>query len=384
MAVVDPHDGRAVAVAFGDALLYTVRREKREAMTSPLYDLPRRSAIGFEAIRATSPELMRRLGQFTTPEEIGERMRAPLMRPYLLQLFILMEGHFVGRELQRYRAELAGQKWDPGADDAADSELVATWFGRMCAALRGDGKLFPGEHVLDQPVLRPEQVDRIAAELRPPADDLLTRARRVFGTLELYALTLHGEQRDGNCDHGPYPLADGIMVMHEVNDLRNDYLSWSRPEVRLDVDAVGVSRSHDRIGTQYDMFGTMSYADPEVTLREVAFWVRDGDQVRAVEIEELEQIADKAAEATGLLYRDIASWDEEFKISYGGPLFANHLVPIIRLAEAPAELEQWYAQAIDEATAAAMPWIREASDAVWQHFASAQSGEEFFSPHGGS
>ena len=66
--------------------------------------------------------------------------------------------------------------------------------------------------------------------------------------------------------------------------------------------------------------------------------------MRALELEELEQIAAAATRATAELYRRIAGWEPEYRTAYGRPLFLNHLLPFPRIAGAP-EIEEWLVEA---------------------------------------
>lgn len=348
-------------------------------MTSPLYDLPGRSSLGFAVTWAAAPAMLERLEERISPEEAGERMRAPLMRPYALQLFILLEGYLMGRE-QRLLDASGDLTEDQRAADAARTEKVVSWFARASGAYRTDDALFCGPQVVTQPVLEPAEIEECAAELREWDADTVSRVQRAFGFLELYSLTLHGEQRDGIFDHGPYPHDDGILVFHEVNDLQNDYLPWSTQDVRLPVDAVGVVRAHPPVGTTFDMFGTMSYGRtaPEVCAR--ALWRRERGRLRTIGVRELESIAERAVTATGMLYRRVAEWAPDFRIRYGAPLFANHLVPFLRLAEAD-DVERWLDHAVAQATEEEMPRLGDAPRSIWTHLAAAaMRGGELFHP----
>lgn len=318
---------------FAAALIYTTNRERRTAMSSPLYDLPGRSSLGFAVVHEVAPGLVERLERVVPAEEIGRRMRAPLVRPYYLQLFILFEGYLMGRE-QRL---LDGR--DVPGDDAERTARVADWFARAAGAYRIDGSAAPAEGNPTQRILDDAEVERWTGGT-PLREDVAARAQRALGAIELYALTVHGEQRDGNFDHGPYDGPGGEVVQfHEINDLSNDFLPWVLPEDRLPVDAVGVVRAYPAgAGTLYDMFGTSSGTSSSFDLRAVL--ARDDAGLRAIDVDELEALGAAAQAATGRLYRRIAGWEPAYKTEYGRPLFLNHLVPFARLAGDP-EVERW-------------------------------------------
>lgn len=377
---MDHEEANALIERFGRELAFTTNRERRAAMTSPLYDLQGRSTLGFAAVHDLAPGLVERLERVMQAEEIGRRMRGLLVRPYFLQLFIFLEGYLMAREQRLIDAGGLGSEAEREAD-AERTTVVCDWFARVCAAYRSDDELFPGEHVIDEPILDRSVVERWEGREplpREPAD----RAQRAIGTLELYALTVHGEQRDGNFDHGPYPTADGRqLVFHEVNDLANDFLPWVTEQERLEVDAVGVVRSFSGdVEIVCDMFGTSSASPAGASHEQLALLVRDRNGVREVDVEELASIAKTANQATARLFGRIATWEPEYRTAYGRPLFVNHLVPFARVAGAP-EVERWLRQEGPNAGPSDLSTIAgRAAAEVWARLA---AGAELFSPTSG-
>jgi hypothetical protein len=360
---------------FATDLIATTNRERRVAMSSPLYDLQGRSTLGFLVSHDLGAEIARRAEAACPAEEVGERMGVPLSRPYFLALFILFEGYLMGREMRL----IEGGPLSGGAlaRDTEDTVVLTDWFERVCSSYRTDDELFPGAEVLDQPILAPDAVVALAGE--PLDGETAVRAQRAIGTIELYALTVHGEQRDGNFDHGPYPSPDGNqLVVHEVNDLDNDFLPWVEEPQRLGVDAVGVVRRFaPEVQVTFDLFGTSSVAPSGAPFEQLALLVREGETLRSVGLEELEEIAARATTATGELFGRIAGWDAEFRTAYGRPLWLNHFAPVLRIAGASDQLD-W----LREAGAAAGPRDLSAlqGPAVGQVWGRLAAGEEMFTP----
>lgn len=363
---------------YGSDIVYTVRRERRTGMKSPLFDVLGRSSLGFAVTYRMAPELFARLGEVLEPEEAARQMRAPLMRPYSLQLFMIADGYLAGREQRLLDND--GRFLDPveAAEDAARTDLVISWFARASVALRTDGNLFAGEHVFTEPILDVDEVERCAGGAGYSADQE-ARIQRAFGMLELYAVTLHGEQRDGIHDHGPYASPDGQqLTFHEVNDLANDYLPWVDEAVALPVWAVGAVREYaPDVLTHFDLFGTMNPEPSSATFRTRALWARDENGLRPLELDELESIAAAATAATTEIFRRVAAWEPEYRIRYGCPQFMNHFVPFIRMAGA-IELEEWTTRTADEIADEEIKHLKSGVPrSIWAHFASA---ERMFTP----
>jgi hypothetical protein len=373
--VIDATRANELISRFSADLTVTTNRERRAAMSSPLYDLQGRSSLGFLISHDIGGELVRRTEAACPAEEVGTRMAELLNRPYFLALFILTEGYLMGREMRVI--EFGAPAGEDAARDAEDTITLMDWWERVCSTYRTDDRLYPGAEVTDQPVLPPERILEPAGEPLDP--ELATRAQRAIGTIELYALTVHGEQRDGNFDHGPYAAPDGgQLAVHEVNDLNNDFLPWVEEPQRLGVDAVGVIRRYaPDVQIVFDMFGTASVSPSGSPFEQLALLVREGGTVRTVEVQELEEIAARATAATGELFQRIAGWDTEFRTTYGRPLWLNHFAPILRVAGAEDQFD-W----LREAGAAAGPddlsFLQ--GPAVGQVWARLGAGEEMFTP----
>ena len=60
---------------FGDGQKAFMRSENRALLRSVLFDVPRRSSIGWYCYYDRAPALLRQLVKQISPEEIGRRMR---------------------------------------------------------------------------------------------------------------------------------------------------------------------------------------------------------------------------------------------------------------------------------------------------------------------
>lgn len=380
---------------FGHELNAWCHSSARAKQTSALYDLPGRSQLGFSLVYAAVPGLLRQIDAAIGRRELGASLRAPLLRPTTLQMLIVIEGWLMGRE--RLIID-NGERLPEAVDrerDRADWELVGSWYSEVVGALRGDGEPFPldgagpdgrvgaGETIDDQPLLDDAAWQQLVAGAAPLSAAEEARAQRAFGALDLFALTLHGEQRDGLFDRGPWRLADGFaIVLHEVNDLENDVLPWAGEESRLGVDAVGVLRAfRPEVELRVDMWGTTRARPSGQPDRLHGLWARRGAELRPLPLEELEQIAARATAATAALYERMAGWDDDYRTAYGAPLFVNHLVPIARAAGIEGSERELLALA-EEVTAAELAGLRGQAEAhpVWGRLARTDTDVVYTSP----
>jgi hypothetical protein len=326
---------------FGETQKHAMRAERREALRSILFDLARRSPLGWECFYEHQVPFLREIAELAAPDELGRRMRGLGRRPYAIQPFILMCSHFGWRQQLMLDAGL--REGEPFAGDhPADLAVLCDFWAKMMDGYRQDGYLLPEQTDLSLRILSPAELALLDAGTADGGSNDLPAVRRMAATLELYNFVLHGEQRDGIFGHGPYPLDDGsVLFVREFNDLRNDYLPWASTNAQNPWDSIVIGYRGRGVNVACDLFGSMT-----VTPHEFAdlldgicvFGVRGSDAPVALNADDVAEVMSAAADAQEELYLAALSWDDHFKIAYGAPLFANHLWPIAALAGAEPEM----------------------------------------------
>jgi len=319
---------------FGEYEKAAIRAEKRHAMTSALFDLPRRSALGWFFKYDHTAELMREVVAALPPEELGARMKLPGSRPYHMQHFLLFQDYLNARQQLLLEHGLADG--EPYPDDRVDElAFVADVWERSSRAYRNDGLLVPEQAGYTMPVLADETLAAVRTLLEPMDAARYAEARRLLATFESYAFLAHGEQRDGLFGHGPYDGGDGrVLFFKEVNDLTNDFLPWAQTPTR---------NAHANIVFAYlcrdarircDFFGGLVTDPLELgdRIERFAVLTQEGGVVSPIPREAWSEISERAATATQEMWLDVVDWPAEQRAGYGAYLFANHLKPFLDLA----------------------------------------------------
>ncbi len=329
---------RLVAL-FGASQKNFMRVEQRSSLRSALFDVPRRSSLGWIGIYKHGPSLLRQLTTFVAPEEIGRRMKQLCSRPYYLQLSILMCSFFGARQQLILDYGLKPGEPLPEEDEARveDALFFVDFWRRVTRAYRNDGCLLPAENSYTQAILPQSTADELARRLESCTPEHRRSVRRLAATLDLYSFILHGEQRDGTFGHGPYPQPDGtVIVVHEYNDLCNQFLPWAETATRnLYPNLAIVRRLQVGVHTRFDLFGSVLYTPADVdgfVVGESLFTRTDDGTLRQVAWDEIPEIQHRAAEAQNELYVKAAGWTQRYKAEYGIHLFANHLYPFFQIA----------------------------------------------------
>jgi hypothetical protein len=360
---------------FGENQKADMRAERREAMRSILFDLARRSPLGWECFYDHSVPFLREISALAPPEEIGRRMRGLGRRPYALQPFILGCSYLGWR--QQRMLDLGLNEGDRFPEERPDDiAYLMDFWARLQEAYRQDGFLLPDQADGTCPVLDPPDLERLDRSTAAGGAGELTRVRRMAATLELFCFVLHGEQRDGIFGHGPYPLADGsVLFVREFNDLRNDYLPWAATPSRNPFDAVIVAYRARDVSVRCDMFASMTVSPHEFGDRLEGLCVLGVDgadgQPQLLDVDQIDAVQAAAADAQEQLYLAALEWDDRYKIAYGAPLFANHLWVVARIAGAEPEMgqrimaafEETAERRVDELLAADVP-------SIWAHMGS--------------
>lgn len=373
---------------WGNALREAIRRENRARMESALFDVQRRQIIGYECYYEFAPTLVAAMVEAgLRPRDLGRRMRGLLSRPYQLQIFELIVNPLMARE-QRLLAGGSG----PAEVDRYDREqlpLLAEYVFGLVRAYRGEERFGPtvGNEASNR-VLEAADIE-LCAESTVSAD----RARveeigRMIGEIGLHSILLHGEHRDGIFDHGLYPGPEGTrLLVREINDLANEFLPWSTPQVRLSVSGIAVVQGYREADLRFDLFGTSSAEEEAATgpVERVGILVRDAAGVRPIDLAELESLLGEARAASAVLFAEVAAWEESERTLYGAYLYANHLRPFALMLDEATGSEDGQAlltEFVRHGREVGAPLVGRPTPAVASYAATASEGEPapFFTP----
>jgi len=376
MSPVDVGRVNELIALFGRNQRREMRAIKRSAQKSMLFDLPRRSPLGWHCLYEHGAAFLREMDAYASPEELGRAMRAPGSRPYAIQPFIVVCSYLGARQMRML--DLGLQPGEPFPEERPeDLAVVMDWWERIMAAYRADGHHLPGEDGGRLNILDADVLDDVVGRCAPVDPEHHKLIRRLAATLELYEFILHGEQRDGIFGHGPYDLGDGrILFVKEFNDLRNTYMPWAATKARLPVPNVVMPYVVRDVEVTCDMFGSMVVEPHELgdRLEGVAVLTNDGGTLRELPDEAWTEVQHLAADAQEELFLTAVEWDTRYRITYGAPLFANHMKSLFDLARMPedageramAAFLQTAERLVDELLETEVPYI-------WTHMAEGET-----------
>jgi len=343
-------DITALLFRFGESVRRFFRSEQRAHLLSPVFHLPGRLILGSYCYYEHLIPLLRRVAEHSPPEELAREAKRFGARPNGIHINSLLFGYLNGREQQR----LLGHRL---RDDPEDLGFLLDFWMRFLSIYRADGRLLPEESDFTWPVLtgspldpriawgvpevqhlvRSEDRERIPSrvleavlpKLRPEPDQgRRRRVHRAWAMLELFTFVFNGEARVGLFHHGPYLWSEGTSVLvKELVGLRDDFYSWAEESVWLPVENLVCLMVVKDVVMRIGLFGSLWTEPREYHPHILAYGIftAEGDELRPVALEELEEIAACAAEAQMRLYRRFLAWDARRRLAYGAELYGNLL-----------------------------------------------------------
>ncbi|HEY4396824.1 MAG TPA: hypothetical protein VGO28_04060 [Acidimicrobiia bacterium] len=277
------------------------------------------------------PEMMREISSTASPEALGAAGRLPGSQIDAVHLWSIANFPLLGRQVLAPFGLV-----DVDRDVPALATVLDFW-KRAASAFRADGELQAWDAGLRVPRYGTDVIEELVAGSRPLGDterDDVVRLNRVLTT---FLFLLYFDTRAGYQDTGPYPLADGrVLLVRDFNRFGVSHFPWSRdvciglPYSNLTFAFVldrGVRVTTNDWGTSItdppDYFGQLCAAG--------VFSTDDGE-LSPVAPSELESITHAVKDAQRDLYRRIAGMERREKLDAGAYVYFTFLRPFAETA----------------------------------------------------
>ncbi len=333
--------------AYGESIRHFFRDQQRSSMISPLFNIPGRMVLGGYCYYEHLPALLRQVTAEASAEQVGRGMKRPCNLPNYISLNSLMIGYLNGREQSR----LLGAQIDADIDGLAQ---VLEFWARATSAYRNDSECLPDSAGYTLPILSDNEVQVFANQIQPPSLSKRQAVRKMMATLELFTFILNGESRIGVFHHGPYPLVGGdFVVFKELVGLQEDYYSWATPDVRLAYPSIARVLRLRNVDVKIVLMGSMttepkSYEDNIVA---EGLFVREHGIIHPLPESEIASLTQAAGEAQLKLYRQMADWNDRYRVAYGAELYGcilSNFAPTGQCKQFRAELRSAFQQSVDK------------------------------------
>jgi hypothetical protein len=277
------------------------------------------------------PEMMEVIGDASTPEALGRAGREPGSQIDAVHLWSIVNFPLLGRQVLAPFGLV-----DLDRDARALATVVDFWKG-AASAFRADGKLQAWDAGLCVPRYGANVVDELVAGSAPLDGDASERLSRMNRLLTTFLFLLYFDTRAGYQDTGPYPLADGrVLLVRDFNRFGVSHFPWSHdvcaalPYSNLTVALV----LDDDVRVTTNDWGT-SITDPPdyfARLSAAGVFTTDGGSLVPVPMRELDGVTASVKAAQRELYRRIAGMTRREKLDAGAYVYFTFLRPFAEAA----------------------------------------------------
>lgn len=196
----------------------------RTVQESKLFPVPAYMILSYLQAYFRYPELLRKLSEQMSPEELGDRLREVNTKGTIINLHCISEFYLGGRQLL---IDLGMLKPTDGLDDLC---FVGDFTKRLNLSYhRHHAHVLPSDAGLRGQVLPERRTQLFEADAIScvPGDRLHTSLQRFLATVNQYAFLSHCECRLGVQNHGPYKCGSGReMLVRGFVDLAESDLPW--------------------------------------------------------------------------------------------------------------------------------------------------------------
>jgi hypothetical protein len=275
--------------------------------------------------------MMEVIEQASTPEALGQAGREPGSQIDAVHLWSIVNFPLLGRQV------LAPFGLVDLDRDAAALATVVDFWTRAAAAFRADGHLQAWDAGLCVPRYGSDVVDQLVAGSAPLDADASERLTRMNRILTTFLFLLYFDTRAGYQDTGPYPLADGrVLLVRDFNRFGVSHFPWSR-EICAAVPYSNITVAlvlDDGVRVTTNDWGTSITDPPDYFARVSAAGVftADGGSLVPVPARELDDVTASVKGAQRELYRRIAGMTRREKLDAGAYVYFTFLRPFAETA----------------------------------------------------
>lgn len=285
-------------------------------------------------------DLARQIDTAMPAEEIGRRARVPGCQVDTCYLWSIANFPLVGRK--------AIAQMDPTADRPELVHPILDFWDRAARAYRGgDGTRMAWDTgtatPYDEAII--ERLLADAVDVAGPDDR--ARIKRFSATLVNFLFLLYFDTRAGYGDTGPYAVPghpERSLLVRDLYRIGPSDFWWS--DVCAGVPYRDLTASFVLEGGSFRVtdFGTSNHTPEDYLDRVVSFALHTTDgcapgEVKAVPLEELDEIVAAVRKAQSTHYRNIAAMDRMEKIRCGAYVYFSFLRPFAELAGIEDDLD---------------------------------------------
>lgn len=286
---------------------------KRGLLETQLFPVTAYICVSFYNAYDMLYDILKKISEKTTPEQMGKESRKILSELHALTLFYIPLYYMVGRMGEIYR-----NNGDPRSESEERREqtlFVLDFWKRLASSYFPNKKLTVYDSNKVNIAINKPDIDWTIEQMKEVSSEEASLVKRSMGNLDLIAFLDECEARAKLCDHGPYKIDnDEFIIFREIVHLYNGdkpHFPWSKTKVKAPYDNIAFALRVKGVETEFDDFSSMDTNPPNFTdkISEVALFTRSGNDVKPLDLNVLDGFNDYAKKANKELFLKFSKWD---------------------------------------------------------------------------
>ena len=295
--------------------------KKRGLLESQLFPVTAYICVSFYNAYDMLYDVLKKVAEITTPEKMGEESRKILSELNCLTINYIPLYYMEGRMGEIHR--MGGDPSKVSEKKREETLFILDFWKRLASSYYPQDKLFVSDldgiyHAIDQ-----EDIDWARAQIQNVEQEEVKKIKRTMANLEVTAFLDECEARAKLCDHGSYQINDDeILVFREIMHLYDGgepHFPWSETEAKAPHSNIAFAFTLKNVEAEFDNFASMETTPKTFTDRitGAAIFMRDGENVKPLELDILEDYNSYAKNAQKELYMKFSQWDRKEKLIAG-------------------------------------------------------------------
>lgn len=295
--------------------------QKRGLLESQLFPVTAYICVSFYNAYDMLYDVLKKVSEKTTPEEMGKKSRKILSELNALTINYIPLYYMEGRMGEIHR--LGGDPRKVSEQKREETLFVLDFWKRLASSYFPDDKVFVSDLNWKNLALNQPDIDWAMEHIQKIDEEEVKDIKRTMANLEVTAFLDECEARAKLCDHGPYQIDnDEILVFREIMHLYDGgepHFPWSKTQVEAPHSNIAFAFTLKNVDAQFDNFASMDTTPKTFSDRitGAALFIREGDEVRPLNLDVLDEYNTYAKGAQKELYIKFSQWDRREKLIAG-------------------------------------------------------------------
>lgn len=294
---------------------------KRGLLESQLFPVTAYICVSFYNAYDSLYNILKKVSERTTPEEMGKENRKILSEIHALSIFYIPLYYMTGRMGEIYRNN--GNPKSESKEKREQTKFVLDFWKRLATSYFLEGKLSIYDSNKRNIIIQNEDVEWTLDQIKEVPKEEALKVKRTMANLEVISFLDECEARAKICDHGPYDVGNNeVLVFREICHLYDGgtpHFPWSVTEAKAPFNNIAFVFKLKDVHVEFDDFATMESIPVDFTenITGLALLTREGNKTKSFGLNILDSFNDYATKANKELFLKFSKWDRRQRLIAG-------------------------------------------------------------------